>query len=240
MREPPDDPLREPPVAAPPDPAWDVSVAEARDIQRRLRSRLVLEPPPGFAPATIGGADMSISKFAEHGFGGIVVLDAATLETVEEAGERVRVSFPYVPGLLSFRELPALLTVWERLARKPDVLLFDGQGLAHPRRFGIACHGGLTLGVPTVGCAKSILVGRHGPLADDRGATAELVDRGEVVGVALRTRAGTKPLYVSPGHLMDLPTAVALVMRVVTKYREPETTRRSHQLVNRLRREAGE
>jgi deoxyribonuclease V len=116
------------------------------------------------------------------------------------------------------------------------VLIFDGAGYAHPRRFGLACHGGVLLGVPSVGCAKSLLVGTHGPLDHARGSTAPIVHRGEVVGVALRTRDGVSPLYVSIGHLMDLDTAVALVLRMTTRYREPETTRRAHQLVNELRR----
>jgi deoxyribonuclease V len=127
---------------------------------------------------------------------------------------------------------------WDALRTTPDVLVFDGVGYAHPRRFGLACHGGVLLSVPTIGCAKSILVGRHGPLDAERGATADLVDRGEVVGVAVRLRAGVSPVYVSIGHLMDLPTAVAVVQSMASGYREPETTRRAHRLVNELRRRA--
>jgi deoxyribonuclease V len=147
----------------------------------------------------------------------------------------VPIAFPYVPGLLSFRELPPLAVAWARLERRPDVLIFDGAGYAHPRRFGLACHGGVLFDVPSIGCAKSILVGTHGPLGEERGASAPLVDRGEVVGMAVRTRARVKPVYVSVGHRMDLPTAVALVLRMTAGYREPETTRRAHQLVTRLR-----
>lgn len=215
---------------------WDVSFEEAKAIQLRLRDELILQPPPDFAPTRVAGADLSIERFGRRGYAGIVVLEVATKETIAEASATADVDFPYVPGYLSFRELPALVEAWERLQVRPDAIIFDGQGIAHPRRFGIACHGGLLFDTPSVGCGKSILVGRHGPLGQGRGSTAELVHNGEVVGMALRTRTGVKPVYVSPGHLMDLPTAVALVLEMTTRYREPETTRRSHRLVNAARR----
>jgi deoxyribonuclease V len=205
-----------------------------------LRERRVLEAPPGFAPQRIAGADISMSRGSDRGFAGIAVLDAASLEPVAESTAEETLRFPYVPGLLSFRELPPLAAAWERLERKPEVLVFDGQGTAHPRRFGIACHGGLLFDVPSIGCAKSILVGTHAPLAEERGSTAELVHRGEVVGMAVRTRAGVKPVYVSPGHRMDLQTAVRLVLQVSPRFREPETTRRAHRLVNELRKRVEE
>ncbi|HEX8271722.1 MAG TPA: deoxyribonuclease V [Longimicrobiaceae bacterium] len=219
---------------------WDVTPQEAKRIQEALRERLVLEPPPGFAPRLAGGADMSFERFATRGYAGVVVLALDSMDTVAEASAEAELLFPYVPGFLSFRELPPIAAAWERLERRPDVLVFDGQGTAHPRRFGVACHGGMLLDVPSIGCAKSILVGTHGPLGEERGSTAPLVHRGETVGMAVRTRTGVKPVYVSPGHLMDLPTAVEIVLRVSPRFREPETTRRSHQLVNDLRRRAGE
>ncbi|HEX7050164.1 MAG TPA: endonuclease V [Longimicrobiales bacterium] len=215
---------------------WNVSIPEARRLQLALRERLVLEPPPGFSPERVAGADLSISRGSRRGYAALVVIDATTLDTIAEASAAADVPFPYVPGYLSFRELPALAAAWERLETRPDAIIFDGQGIAHPRRMGIACHGGLLFDTPSVGCAKSILVGKHGPLGEERGATAELVDRGEVVGMAVRTRPGVKPVYVSPGHLMDLPTAVELVLRMSAGFREPETTRRSHRLVNEVRR----
>ncbi|HXE58820.1 MAG TPA: endonuclease V [Gemmatimonadales bacterium] len=218
---------------------WDLPVAEAVALQRRLRDRLVLEPPAGLRVRRVAGADIAIARGEDRGYAGIVVLDAESRATVAEASAAGAVPFPYVPGLLSFRELPLLELAWARLAEKPDVLIFDGVGYAHPRRFGLACHGGLRFGVPSIGCAKSILVGTHGPLADQAGATAELVHRGEVVGMALRLRAGARPVYVSAGHLMDLPTAVAVVRQMGAGYREPETTRRAHRLVNALRRADG-
>jgi len=216
---------------------WDVSIDEAREIQRELRERLVLEPPKGFSPRRVAGADLSIRWKHDRGYAAIVTLDAASLETLEEATAVVDVSFPYVPGFLSFRELPPLAAAWARLRRRPDAIIFDGHGIAHPRRFGIACHGGLLFNVPSVGCAKSLLVGKHGPLGNKRGATAEIEVDGEVVGMAVRMRDGVKPVYVSPGHRMDLPTAVELVLAMGAGNREPETTRRSHALVTRLRRE---
>jgi deoxyribonuclease V len=219
---------------------FDVTPTEAVALQKQLRERLVLKPPPGLKVRTVAGADVSTEKFGDLAWGGIVVLDAESLQPVAQATATVTIPFPYVPGLLSFRELPVLAAAWERLDHTPDVLIFDGQGTAHPRRLGIACHGGLLFGVPSIGCAKSLLVGTHGPLGEERGSVAELRHRGEVVGMAVRTRTGVKPVYVSPGHLMDLPTAVDLVLRVSPKYREPETTRHAHRLVNALRRARGE
>ena len=221
--------------------SWDVSVREAMDLQRDLRDRVVPRPPAGFAPRYVAGADISLDRGSDHGYAGVVVIDASTMETVEESGATAEIRFPYVPGLLSFRELPALEHAWRALRRIPDVLVFDGAGYAHPRRFGLACHGGVLFGLPTIGCAKSILVGTHGPLGDARGSTAPLVHRDEVVGMAVRLRDRTKPVYVSIGHLIDLPTAVDVVLSMGTGYREPETTRRAHRLVNAMRRgERGE
>jgi deoxyribonuclease V len=177
-----------------------------------------------------------MDRGSDRGYGGIVVLDGESLQPLDRASAVAGLAFPYVPGLLSFRELPVLAAVWDRLETAPDVLVFDGQGTAHPRRFGLACHGGLLFDTPSIGCAKTLLVGRHGPLGGERAATAEIVHRGEVVGMAVRTRAGVRPVYVSPGHRMDLPTAVEVVLRLSPRFREPETTRHAHRLVNDLRR----
>ena len=215
---------------------WGLTVAEARELQISLRERIELRAPPDFRPRTIAGADVSMEKFGKRGYAGVVTLDAATLETVEEASAAATLQMPYIPGYLSFRELPPLDDAFRKLRTKPDVVIFDGQGFAHPRRFGIACHGGLLWDVPTIGCAKSILVGTHGELGEERGSTAPLVHQDETVGMAVRTRAGTKPVYVSAGHRMDLDTAVRIVLSVAPRYREPETTRRSHRLVNEVRR----
>jgi deoxyribonuclease V len=217
---------------------WPETPAEATRVQRELRERLVLQPPAGFAPRLVAGADISMDRGSEVGYAGLAVVDAATLVTVDTAVAVAPLVFPYVPGYLSFRELPPLAVAWTRLAGRPDVVIFDGQGYAHPRRFGLACHGGVLFDVPSVGCAKSILVGAHEPLAEHAGAAAPLVHRGETVGIALRLRARTAPVYVSAGHLMDLDTAVAVVLSVSGGYREPETTRRAHRLVNDARKAA--
>ena len=214
---------------------WAPTVAEAREVQLALRERLVPGAPPGFDPRLVAGADVSADRFSRVGFAGVVTLDLATLQTVEAASAMVDLRFPYVPGYLSFRELPALAAAWERLRHRPDVVVFDAHGYAHPRRFGLACHGGVLLDLPSVGCAKTRFVGEHGPLGEARGSAAEIVDQGEVIGVALRTRDRCAPVYVSVGHRMDLETAVALVLRL-TRFRQPETTRRAHQLVNDARR----
>jgi deoxyribonuclease V len=215
---------------------WDVSVREAIALQEEFRSRVVPHPPEGFAPRLIAGADISIEKFSTRGFAGIVVIDAKTMDTVDQATAVVEIGFPYVPGLLSFRELPAVQRAWDALETKPDVVIFDGVGYAHPRRFGLACHGGVMLDTPSIGCSKSVLVGRYEPLADERGSSADLIDRNEIVGTALRLRAGVAPVYISIGHLIDLPTAVHVVQSMASGFREPETTRRAHRLVNEMRR----
>ena len=158
----------------------------------------------------------------------IAVLSFPELQVLEIARAEVPTTFPYVPGLLSFRETPAVLAAYERLQLKPDLLIVDGQGYAHRRRFGIACHLGVLLDIPAIGSAKSLLVGRHGQLGEERGATAELIDRREVVGMALRTRRGITPVYVSIGHRIDLPSAVRFVLDCCTRYRLPEPQRQAH------------
>lgn len=221
----------------PPAPGrWEMTVAQAREVQQALRGRLVLRPPPGFAPRYVAGADVSMERFKHFGYAAIVVIDLHTLQTVDEAAAAAELRFPYVPGYLSFRELPVLQTCWDALRVRPDLVVFDGHGYAHPRRFGLACHGGVMWDVPSLGCAKNPFIGTHAPLGDERGATSPIVHERETVGMVVRTRAGTKPLYVSAGHRMDLATAVDLVLRLTPRYRQPETTRRAHGRVNELRR----
>lgn len=205
-------------------------------MQLALRERVVPHAPANFAPRRLAGADVSFERGGSEGYAALVVLDADTLRPVAEATAVATLPMPYVPGFLSFRELPVLDEAWRRLETKPEVVIFDGQGIAHPRRFGVASHGGVLWDVPSIGCAKSLLVGEHGPLGEERGATAPIVHRGETVGVALRTRAGVKPVYVSVGHRMDLEAAVRIVLRAAPRFREPETTRQAHRRVNELRR----
>jgi len=216
---------------------WDVPINEAVRMQRELRERLILTPPADFAPHLVAGADLSTTRFSPTVYAGFVVLNLEDMTPVDEATAICDITFPYVPGLLSFREIPALIEAWKRLATRPDVLVLDGHGTAHPRRMGIACHAGLVFNLPTLGCAKSILTGRHDVLGQERGALAPIIDRGEIIGMAVRTRTGVSPVYVSPGHLMDLDTAVSLILQLTSggKYRQPETTRRAHRLVNEVR-----
>lgn len=215
---------------------WELTVAEARERQQQMRSRLVTAPPPGFAPRYVAGADVSAERFKHYGYAAVVVIDLRTGETVDEGAAAMELRFPYVPGYLSFREIPPLDAAWRQLRVRPDVVVFDGHGYAHPRRFGLACHGGVVWDVPSIGCAKNPFIGTFDPVADERGATSPIVHEGETIGAVVRTRAGAKPLYVSAGHRMDLPTALDLVLRLAPKYRQPETTRRAHHRVNELRR----
>jgi deoxyribonuclease V len=207
---------------------WRVSYHEATAIQESLRARLRLVP---FARRVrlVAGADVAYSRMSHRMYAAVVVVALPELKIVETKWVAARARFPYIPGLFSFRELPPLLAAFRRLRSSPDALLFDGQGLAHPRRFGLACHAGVLLGRPAVGCAKSILVGEHGPLGAGRGSAADLVCSGETVGAALRTRTGVKPVYVSPGHLVDLPTSIALVLKATGRFRVPEPLRLAHQ-----------
>jgi deoxyribonuclease V len=219
--------------------SWDLTRGEAIEVQKRLRNLVRLQPLA--RPVnTIAGADISFNKYSDTVYAGIVVMRLSDLQIIESAGVRSVSKFPYIPGLLSFREAPSLLEVWEKLKTKPDVLMLDGQGIAHPRRFGIACHVGVLLDWPTIGCAKSILVGKHGELGLEAGSRTPLIDKGEQVGVALRTKNKVAPVYVSPGHLIDLDSSIDLVLRSITRYRLPETTRQAHLLVNRLRVADGE
>lgn len=214
---------------------WDVSPAEARTIQSELAGRVRLEPYRD-TPRLIAGADISYDRGDDRMYAAVVVLDARTLEMVAHATAIERVPFPYVPGYLSFREGPAVVKAWARLNVRPDVLLCDGQGFAHPRRFGLACHLGLWFDVPTVGCAKSRLLGTHREPGPRRGNRARLMDGGERVGTVLRTRDDTRPLFVSPGHRVDFDAAERLTLACARRYRMPEPTRRAHLAVNALRR----
>ena len=214
---------------------WSLTPKEAVELQKRLRERVRVEPLKGKVE-TVAGADISFNKFDPTIYTAVVVLRLPTLEVVEEVGLVSETKFPYVPGLLSFRESPSVLEAWSRLKTEPDAVMFDGQGLAHPRRVGIASHVGLIIDRPTFGCAKSVLVGKYEEPGAGRGAWTPLVDKGETVGAALRTKDRVQPIYVSPGHLMDVESAVALTLRCHGGYRQPEPTRRAHLLVNALRR----
>lgn len=214
---------------------WNLSATEAVALQQQLRHQIRIEPLTK-QPETIAGCDISFNKFEETVYAGIVVLRLDTLETIDQSGVISTATFPYIPGLLSFREIPALLDAWQQLKTVPDVVMFDGHGTAHPRRIGIASHGGLFLNRPTFGCGKSVLVGKFDEPAPERGSWSPMRHYGDVIGAALRTKNKVNPVYVSPGHLIDLDTAIDLTLRCDGGYRIPEPTRRAHNLVNALRR----
>jgi deoxyribonuclease V len=213
---------------------WNLTPRQAIAVQRRLAG-LVVPAGPGRAIRFVAGLDAAFSADGQHCIAGVVLWDTHERCVVEETHALRPLRFPYVPGLLSFRETPALIAGLRKLKRAPDALMCDGHGVAHPRRFGIACHIGLLAGIPAIGCGKSILVGEHKAPGSRRGSKAALVDRGEAVGFALRTQAGVRPVFVSIGHRFGLAAATRLVLACATKYRLPEPTRLADQLVARIK-----
>jgi deoxyribonuclease V len=208
---------------------WPSTLEEAQAIQERLRSQVIAHDDFGEI-RTVAGVDTGYE--GDLARAAVVVLAYPSLEPLDYAVARRPAPIPYVPGYLSFRETPAVLAALDALHTHPDLLICDGQGIAHPRRFGIASHIGVLSGLPSIGCAKSLLTGHHGPVPDERGAHVPLTHRGEQIGVVLRTREGTKPLYISIGHRVGLPTAIQFVMSCTTKYRLPETTRAADRLAS--------
>lgn len=208
---------------------WDLTPGEAIALQSRLASQVVLQGAPtrvrSVAAADVAFVDWPHRRQPGLARAAVVLLSYPELVVVEQRVVQAPVAFPYVPGLLSFREIPALVQAFESLDASPDLLLVDGQGYAHPRRFGLACHLGLLLGVPTIGCAKSRLCGSHEPLPEAAGSSVPLVDGDDVIGVVLRTRDGVAPVYVSPGHRIGLEAAAQWVLRLCRGYRIPEPLR---------------
>ncbi len=210
---------------------WDVTPAQARAIQEQLRERLIRRDD--FAQIeTVAGLDIGFEEGGKITRAAVILLRFPGLELLERALARCPTSFPYIPGLLSFREIPAALDALGKLRDKPDLLLCDGQGYAHPRRFGLACHLGLLTGLPSIGVAKSRLIGEHGALAPEKGARTRLWHDGEIIGALLRTRAEVRPVYVSVGHRIGLETALNYVLACTTRYRLPEPTRQAHRLAS--------
>ena len=215
--------------------AWDVSPREAIAIQHELRHKVQLIPLK--EPITyIAGADISFNRGSNVFYAGFVVFRYPSMKLCGHSLVVSHSAFPYVPGLLSFRELPALLAAWKQMPLQPDVVLMDGHGIAHPRRLGIASHFGLWVNRPTIGCAKRLLVGMHSTLGQSAGSDTIIYDRHETIGVALRTRDRIKPVYISAGNLLTLPDALAITRQCVAKHRLPEPTRRARLLVNQLRK----
>ena len=210
--------------------SWELEPREATKIQAALRDRLVFSWD-GREVATVAGVDVSLKDDLARA--AIVVLRYPALTPLEGVTAELPVTFPYIPGLLSFREGPVILAAWEKLQTKPDLVMFDGQGIAHPRGIGIAAQMGLWLERPSIGVAKSRLYGRHEEPGPERGDQAELRDQHEpsrIIGAVLRTRTNVNPLYISVGHLIDLPHAVEFVLACCTRYRLPETTRWAHRV----------
>lgn len=214
---------------------WSVTPKQASAIQRRLAG-LVRQTPLRGAPRFVAGVDAAFSRDGRRCLAAAVVWDLRERSLVEQHVAVGPLTFPYVPGLLSFREGPAVLAALRQLRTSPDVVMCDGQGWAHPRRFGLACHVGVILRRPTIGCAKSRLIGVHREPGARRGAVAPLIDRGEVVGCVLRTQDGINPVFVSVGHLIDLRGARQIVLACALRYRLPEPTRLADQLVGVAKR----
>lgn len=217
---------------------WDLTPSEARQIQNTLREHVREEPLSIGSVQRVAGVDASYQQ--DKVFAAVVILELPGLQHVDQAVAEVPISFPYIPGLLSFREAPGILSALEKISESPDVLITDGHGLAHPRRFGIACHLGVLLDTPVIGCAKSILIGETDPLGTPVGSQAKLILNDETIGVALRTRQGVKPVYISIGHRVDLQSAVQIIIACIKGYRLPEPVRRAHFLAEEIRKSGQE
>ncbi|MFM6976097.1 MAG: deoxyribonuclease V [Sphingobacteriaceae bacterium] len=211
-----------------------LSPAEAIAYQQELKKKINLHPLTGDIK-TIAGADISFNKYDTKVYAGMVVFSYPELKFIRQVGTTAITHFPYVSGLLAFREIPALMKAWDLLEEKPDVLLLDGQGIAHPRRMGIAAHFGILVNTPTIGVGKSRLFGRFEEPDQEAGSQTPLMDREEQLGVVLRSKKNCKPLFISPGHRLSIEQSTAIVRNCITKYRIPEPTRRAHIWVNELR-----
>ena len=211
--------------------SWDVTPREAIAIQEQLRAEIVAEDDFG-AIEYVAGVDVGFEANGTITRAAVAVLRFPDLTLHEHAIARRDTTFPYVPGLLAFREVPAVLEALARLATPPDLLLCDGHGYAHPRRFGLACHLGVVSGIPAIGVGKTHFVGKYEPVPNERGAWQPIHDRGEVIGAVLRTKANVQPIYVSIGHRISLASAIDYVLRCTPTYRLPETTRWAHRLAS--------
>jgi deoxyribonuclease V len=212
---------------------WRLTPSQAREIQQKLACK-VIRKTDSDNYHLIAAADISIKKGCDIARAAIVIVSYPHFAIKEVALTTDKIQFPYIPGLLSFREAPLLMATFNKLSIKPDLLLVDGQGIAHPRRFGLASHLGIMLDIPTIGCAKSCLCGSHDILDQQPGHYVRLLDNGETIGAAVRTKSNTKPIYVSIGHKIDLPSAVKWTINCCTKYRVPEPLRLAHLYANAI------
>jgi deoxyribonuclease V len=212
--------------------AWPQTIEEAIKIQESLCEQVITEDRFSEPIRYVAGVDMGFEADGTISRAAVAVLSFPDLQVVETTLAHRPTSFPYIPGFLSFREIPAVLDALEKIQTTPDIILCDGQGIAHPRRLGIASHLGVILDMPTIGVAKSLLIGKHQELSETRGSWQPLIHKGETIGAVLRTRIGVKPLYISSGHRISLPTAIDYVLRCTPKYRLPETTRIADKLAS--------
>lgn len=211
--------------------SWNLTPTEAIALQNELRQRVELEDRlPDIR--NVAGVDVGFERDGTVTRAAVVVLSFPALQVVEKSLARLSTTFAYVPGLLSFRELPAVLAALNALKTTPDIILCDGQGIAHPRRFGIASHLGVLLDIPTIGVAKTRLTGKYSDPSESKGSWSPLLDKEEIIGAVLRTRTGVKPVYVSPGHRVCLDSAISITLACTTRYRLPETTRQAHRLAS--------
>jgi len=207
----------------------------AKELQQKLRAKISLNSLD-HVPQFVAGADISFDRGSDLMHAAIIVLELSTLDPVARSLISDQTSFPYIPGLLAFREIPVLLKAWQQLEFKPDVLILDGHGIAHPRRMGIATHFGIEIDHPTIGCAKNILVGSYGELPVAKGSFVDIKDGDDKIGIVLRSRTNVNPIYVSPGHKLSFNDACSIIMQTLTKYKLPRTTRLAHQWANKLRK----
>ena len=203
----------------------------AKEIQSELATKINLNDDLS-AIEKVAGLDVGFEYENSLAIGGIVILSYPGFEVIEKRISRRKIIFPYVPGYLSFREIPVLLQAYDKIRNKPDLVICDGQGIAHPRRFGLACHLGILLDLPAIGAGKSRLIGHYTEPSLSRGACSPLIHKGEIIGGVVRSRQGTKPLFVSPGHKISINSAIAWTLKCCPKYRIPETTRQAHRLVS--------
>jgi deoxyribonuclease V len=215
--------------------SWDVNPKEAIEIQNKLRKKVKLQPLRK-AIHTVGGADISFNRGSTEAFAVFIVFDFKTLEQTESSYSIGTLKFPYIPGLLSFREIPLLMEAWKKLRKKPDLVILDGQGIAHPRHLGIASHFGVLAGVPTLGCAKSRLIGSFSQPANPANSYSNLIYKNKLVGFAYRTRKNVSPVFISPGHLIDFSDTIKILKTLGSTYRIPEPTRQAHLYANEIRK----
>jgi len=216
---------------------WNVNYKEAVEIQKKLKKQIILKNSfKNLNGKLIAGADVSYDKEIDRFYAGVVVFELQTMQKIEEVTASGKVSFPYIPGLLSFRESPILLRAFSKVKKTPDIIILDAQGIAHPRGIGLASHIGLLLNKPSIGCAKTRLIGEYDNVGKEAGYYSQLTIKGKAVGVVLRTRKNVKPVFVSPGHKIDLATSIDLVLKSCRGYKLPEPTRQAHNLVNKVRK----